>query len=350
MEEFEAELKYLGKDKSRSIVRFHTDVDKSFLGKVKKLAVKKGWKQTDTGGYRSRANGIVERRIGMLKQTARTVLLAATGATYYYDQLWGHGMQYANYCLNRNNWSDTVAPFTQRTGAPYRWCKEDHSSGELVIYHVPPENRAGPYQQADELGIWMRRAGSSAHSAVVVTNKWGKEHQAWVLGQTIVANSFKVYSGIHPLRMCPREGTPEEEFDKWIDRAFDPLLHHSAQKEGARGEVNQEVPGSTVEGAGYETPELVSDDEDSGEDEQPEYTVEKVLNKKTVKGKKFYLVKWEGYSRAKATWEPESNLVGCGDAVQEYEDTLRAAVVRPMLLQQLDTCAMFASGSFYSTY
>lgn len=98
--------------------------------------------------------------------------------------------------------------------------------------------------------------------------------------------------------MCPREGIPEEEFDKWIDRAFDPLLHHSAQKEGARGEVNQEVPGSTVEGAGYETPELVSDDEDSGEDEQPEYTVEKVLNKKTVKGKKFYLVKWEGYSRA----------------------------------------------------
>ena len=99
-------------------------VDKSFLGKVKRLVVKKGWKQTDTGGYRSHANGIVKRRIGMLKRTVRTVLIAATGATFYYDQLWGHGMQYANYCLNRNSWSDTTAPFTQLTGKAYEWGKK----------------------------------------------------------------------------------------------------------------------------------------------------------------------------------------------------------------------------------
>ena len=89
----------------------------------------------------------------MLKQTVRTVLFAATGATFYYDQLWGHGMQYANYCLNRNNWSDTVAPFTQLTGESYEWGKEDHSFGEFVIYHVSAENRQGPYQQAGELGL-----------------------------------------------------------------------------------------------------------------------------------------------------------------------------------------------------
>jgi hypothetical protein len=40
----------------RAIVRFHTDVDRSFLGKVRKLAVRKGWAQTDTGGDRSQGN------------------------------------------------------------------------------------------------------------------------------------------------------------------------------------------------------------------------------------------------------------------------------------------------------
>jgi hypothetical protein len=119
LDAFDNELAQLGRDKSRTIVRFQTDVDKSFLGKVKKMACRKGWSQTDTGGYRSQANGIVERRIGMLKQGVRTVLLAATGATYYYDQLWGHGLMYVNYCTNRNDWSDTLAPFTQLTGKVY---------------------------------------------------------------------------------------------------------------------------------------------------------------------------------------------------------------------------------------
>ena len=60
LDDFDAELQRLGKDKNRAIVRFHTDVDKSFLGLVQKLAVRKGWRQTDTGGYKSAANGIVE--------------------------------------------------------------------------------------------------------------------------------------------------------------------------------------------------------------------------------------------------------------------------------------------------
>ncbi len=79
---FDLELKRLGLDKARSIVRFHTDVDKSFLGKVQRLAVRKGWIQTDTGGYRSRANALVERRIGMLKQTARTSAAAGINGRF----------------------------------------------------------------------------------------------------------------------------------------------------------------------------------------------------------------------------------------------------------------------------
>ena len=33
-------------------------MDSSFLGKAQQLAVRKGWRVTDTGGYKSAANGI----------------------------------------------------------------------------------------------------------------------------------------------------------------------------------------------------------------------------------------------------------------------------------------------------
>ena len=53
------------------------------------------------------------------------------------------------------------------------------------------------------------------------------------------------------------------------------------------------------------------------------YVVEKVLNKKIKKtGRRsttYYLIKWEGFPEHDATWEPEYNLEGAKDLVQEYE-------------------------------
>ena len=60
---FDVELQRLSRHKDRKIVRLHTDVDRSFLGQVEKMAVRKGWRQTDTGGYKSQANSVLERRI-----------------------------------------------------------------------------------------------------------------------------------------------------------------------------------------------------------------------------------------------------------------------------------------------
>ena len=40
------------------------------------------------------------------------------------------------------------------------------------------------------------------------------------------------------------------------------------------------------------------------------YEVEKILDKKTDKKGALYLVKWEGFSEAQATWEPEEHLQG----------------------------------------
>ena len=49
-----------------------------------------------------------------------------------------------------------------------------------------------------------------------------------------------------------------------------------------------------------------------------EYTVEQVLADKQVRNKRKYLVKWQGWPNADATWEPEEHLVD-STALDDYQ-------------------------------
>ncbi len=50
------------------------------------------------------------------------------------------------------------------------------------------------------------------------------------------------------------------------------------------------------------------------------YEVERIIDKRKVKGKVQYLVKWTGYSHSDNTWEPKSNLKDAKDAIKSFED------------------------------
>ncbi|CAK1549592.1 unnamed protein product [Leptosia nina] len=53
---------------------------------------------------------------------------------------------------------------------------------------------------------------------------------------------------------------------------------------------------------------------------EEEYVVEKVLNKRTVKGKTQYLLKWKGYKEEESTWEPVDNL-DCEELIRVFEES-----------------------------
>jgi len=65
-----------------------------------------------------------------------------------------------------------------------------------------------------------------------------------------------------------------------------------------------------------ETVESINEDNE----EEEEYTVEKILDVKVERGQKYYLIKWEGYSSDDNTWENENDC-DCKDLIEEFYRT-----------------------------
>jgi len=51
--------------------------------------------------------------------------------------------------------------------------------------------------------------------------------------------------------------------------------------------------------------------------------VEKILNKRTVRGKEKFLVRWKRYTAEENTWENRENLENAKELVKEFEKEYR---------------------------
>ena len=57
--------------------------------------------------------------------------------------------------------------------------------------------------------------------------------------------------------------------------------------------------------------------------EEEEYTVEQIIDKRNLNGQIEYRVKWQGYDEIAATWEPLDNLRTVMSLVMDYENKLK---------------------------
>ena len=53
--------------------------------------------------------------------------------------------------------------------------------------------------------------------------------------------------------------------------------------------------------------------------QEGEYVVAQLLNRKTIRGRMHYLVRWQGHDSADDSWEPVEHLTNCADRIAEYE-------------------------------
>jgi len=56
---------------------------------------------------------------------------------------------------------------------------------------------------------------------------------------------------------------------------------------------------------------------------EEEWEVERILNKRRVRGKDKYLVRWKGFTAESDTWEGRENLKNAQEAIEEFEKEYR---------------------------
>jgi hypothetical protein len=176
MQSLEVQLRADSGGKAEPIARFHHDDDKSFRGPVEEYARQKGWLDTHTGGYNPNANAKAEVRIGMLKQRVRVLLLACTGGTLYYEQLWDVAWVFCNRVLNVHQLPARESPIARLTSLSVPTGKHGHVFGAYRLFHVPKENRTGAFQPPAEMGIWVGNGPHVKRGHWVVPIQWDVEH------------------------------------------------------------------------------------------------------------------------------------------------------------------------------
>jgi len=283
------------------LVRVHSDYDGSFQAEFREWLTEIGVEQSDTGGYRPKNNARAERRIRMVTEAFRAMLLEAAAGVGEYDAMWGMGLKRACTVINNAYLDDGTSPEKELTGKEYEWGKEDHPFGAHCIYWRAKEQKNGKFDTPGKLGVWVGRSVATPDAAVVVPVKWDAAQGVWELGKPLVAATVKVTDGDFPLRNGP-EGTvntTEENAKRFYDK------YNLAQYE-------RDQP---------------DDEEYQVDGEDPVSNVEKITGKKREKRVTMYRVKWVGWK--KESWEPLKNLVNdeydCKKLIKEYEQRKKEA-------------------------
>jgi len=293
-------------DGAKLLVRVHSDMGTEFEADFDKWCVDHQVQRTTTGGYGSKRNSVVERRIRMLRDAFRANLLVATGGHDYFHALWGQGTKHANYCINRSRWMDGSSPYASLTGAEYQWNDADLVFGQRCRYHVALERREHKGEMPGQVGLWVGRSEKIAGGHVVVPLSYNYEAERWVLGKPLDVVRAKVDdpdNPVFPLRTARvkgqfverSEGPPGAEFEAFIDK-FDPMIEKIA---------------STAMLDGVEATAELGDSEEV-------YEVQKIVGKRQKKKKVQYKVRWLGYEPKHDSWEYKSNLRGCEELIAEY--------------------------------
>jgi hypothetical protein len=117
--------------------------------------------------------------------------------------------------------------------------------------------------------------------------------------------------------------------------AFDELASAQPLNGVYRSLQPHHAESTNLENIRTRTPVIESDVEQSGENEDTdteEYVVESIIEHYREAGKKYYLVKWQGYEDSH-DWLPEEDLEGAAEVVAEYNARIRKRMGKQKRIQ-----------------
>ena len=81
-----------------------------------------------------------------------------------------------------------------------------------------------------------------------------------------------------------------------------------------------------------------------------EWEVEKILNKRKVRGKDKFLVRWKEFMAEEDTWESRENLQNAGDLLREFEKDYSRNNREVRQQEQVDNSKDYYRGGFPGQY
>ena len=276
-----ARIRLLHKERDQVTIRFHTDMDASFKGKVAEYALNQAWLQTDTGGYDSNGNSKVERRNKKLQAGVRALLLGATGGRLYYEELWDEAMTHMADLTNHMPEAGGVSPAKKAGGEDMEVEDMMEAFGAQAYYFEASERRQTGSKQTDtrgRLGVWVGRSHTINGGHRIAPLQWDMKKGMWTILPTVDRPYVEVNNAEYPLRKVQKQGGDPAKFEDFVSRM---------------------------------SPEAMVPDV---------YVVDKVVNVRVKGAEVEYKVRWQGYGSKEDTWEPADNLLqhGAQEAVARY--------------------------------
>ena len=133
-------------------VRFHSDLDKSFMGAVEEYAKDKAWLKTTTEGLDSDRNARAENRNKKIAAGHRAILLGTTRGRLYYEELWDVGMDHMADMTNHLPKAGHQSPAMLAGGDELAIEDMMEAFGAAAYYYEAPERRQVGSKQTDTPG------------------------------------------------------------------------------------------------------------------------------------------------------------------------------------------------------
>ena len=222
----------------------------------------------------------------------------------------------AEFTVNNKIHSTTkVSPFMANYGREVRMGRDIRKKGKV-------ESVAGFVERMkkvhEEAGVALKKTQEGIKRYADCSRR---ETEKWKRGDRVLLSTKDLVFKKRPIRKLTERYVGPYEVEEvvssnavklWLPASMriHPAVNISQivqYKEQVKGQKKEEEKPMEVEGA-------------------EEWEVERILNKKKIRGVEKYLVRWKGFTAERDTWERKENLKNAGEALEEFEGRMNAEI------------------------